>query len=56
MTVGIFASTPDPIVFGPDRLISSNPEMLSAFSSWRRRFLYLAPYQRSDYPDWHRSC
>jgi hypothetical protein len=45
---GVFAHSPDPIVFGPDTLRFTNPSTLDFKIDDR---YYIAYYRRSDFPD-----
>jgi hypothetical protein len=46
---GVFAHSPDPIVFGPDKLRFST---LSSVDFELDSRYYIGTYRRSDYPDW----
>lgn len=46
---GVFAHSPDPIVFGPDTLRFTTPYTMDYKLDDR---YYIKEYRRSDYPDW----
>jgi hypothetical protein len=48
LRAGVFAHSPDPIVFGPDTLRFTYPSTLDFKIDDR---YYIADYRRSDYPD-----
>ena len=52
---GVFAHSPDPVVFGPDRLISVDIRWLDRFDEYyhpsHKNDYYIDTYRRTDYPD-----
>lgn len=49
---GLFAKSPDPVVFGPDTFFG--PESLLSqypLADWQHD-IYTAYFKRADYPDW----